>query len=103
MSTLEIIVIVGAAVSSIIYLGTLLAKMFKTWFSFIADWQGTEERAGIMERLELGHQRFEKIDEELNIIKAELFANSGSSLRDSVDRIEKILIKNTPKKTTKRK
>lgn len=103
MSTLETIVVVGAAISTIIYLGTLVAKVFRTWFVFLSDWNGTDDRPGVVERLELGHQRFEKIDEELNIIKAELFANSGSSLRDSVDRIEKILIKNTKTSTTKKK
>ena len=102
MTTVEKFVIIGAAISTLIYLLSLITKAAKMWFGFISDWQGTEDRPGVVERLEIGHQRFEKIDEELNIIKAELFANSGSSLRDSVDRIETILTGDKPKKSVKK-
>jgi hypothetical protein len=102
MSTVEKFIVIGAAISTLIYLLTLVSKAAKSWFTFITDWHGTEDRPGVMERLEIGNQRFEKIDEELSIIKAELFANSGSSLRDSVDRIETILTGNLPKKPIKK-
>ena len=102
MSTLEKFIIIGAAISTLAYILTLITKAAKTWFTFISDWHGTEDRPGVMNRLEIGNQRFESIDSELSIIKSELFANSGSSLRDSVDRIEKILTGNTPKKPIKK-
>jgi len=89
MSILEWIVLSAAAASGLGYFGNKFFKLFKTWFEFIQDWNGTEDRPGVVERLELGHLRFEHLDEEIRIIKAELFNNHGTSLRDAIDRIEK--------------
>lgn len=99
MGTLEIIVLVGAAVGSLAYLIGAFSKLFKTWFKFIHDWNGdgTEENPGIVERLKQGNDRFERIEGDIVRIKAELFENGGSSLRDSIIRIEK----NTTKKPRK--
>jgi hypothetical protein len=89
MSVLEYIVLCGAAASAVGYFGNRFFKLFKTWFQFIQDWNGTEDRPGVVERLEIGNKRFDKIDEEIEVIKSELFNNHGSSLRDAIDRIEK--------------
>lgn len=99
MSTLEIIVLVGAAIGSLAYIIGVFTKLFKTWFKFINDWNGdnTEDNPGIVERLKQGNERFERIEADIVRIKAELFENGGSSLRDSIIRIEK----NTTKKTRK--
>lgn len=84
---------IGAAASALAYMTNKVAKLFKTWFKFIDDWYGTEEKPGITQRLNDGQEHFEKIDSELAIIKAELFNNGGSSLRDSIDRIERAVTK----------
>jgi hypothetical protein len=44
---------------------------------------------GVVERLQIGNDRFDHIESELKVIKEELFNNHGSSLRDAIDRIEK--------------
>lgn len=93
MNTLEFIVLVGAALGAILFIVGNLIKLFKTWFTFVDDWNGSEDRLGIVDRLEEGSRRFDKIEHEIDIIKAELFNNSGSSLRDAVDRIEAAVAK----------
>jgi hypothetical protein len=89
MNPLQWIVLIGAAASAIGYLFSKFVKLFGTWFKFIDDWYGTDEKPGITQRLNDGQEHFNKIDTELAIIKAELFNNGGSSLRDSIDRIER--------------
>lgn len=100
MNTLEWIVLVGAAGATISVFIVNLFKLFRTWFTFINDWNGdgTPEHPGIVKRLQIGDERFNKIDSEISIIKAELFTNGGSSLRDSINRIEKAVVnKEDPK------
>jgi hypothetical protein len=89
MSVLEWIVLSAAASAGIGYFVGKFVKLFKTWFVFIDDWYGTEDKPGITQRLNEGSARFEYIEGELKIIKEELFNNHGSSLRDAIDRIEK--------------
>lgn len=89
MSTLEFIVLVGAALSAILFIGNKFVTLFKTWFKFVDDWNGTDEKPGVVDRLAEGNARFDKIEEEIACIKAELFNNHGTSLRDAIDRIEK--------------
>jgi len=89
MNPLQWIVLIGAAASAIGYLFSKFVKLFGTWFKFIDDWYGSDDKPGITQRLNDGQEHFEKIDAELAIIKAELFNNGGSSLRDSIDRIER--------------
>ncbi len=89
MSVLEYIVLLAAAASGIGYFATKFFKLFKTWFQFIQDWNGTEDKPGVVERLEIGNKRFEKLENEIQVIKAELFNNHGTSLRDAIDRIER--------------
>jgi hypothetical protein len=93
LNPLQWIVLIGAALSALIYIINKISKLFKTWFQFIDDWYGTEDKPGITKRLNEGQAHFEKIDTELAIIKAELFNNGGSSLRDSIDRIERAVTK----------
>jgi len=93
LNPLQWIVLIGAAASAIGYLATKFFKLFGTWFKFIEDWYGTEEKPGITQRLNDGQDHFNKIDAELATIKAELFNNGGSSLRDSIDRIERAVTK----------
>jgi hypothetical protein len=83
------IITLAAALSALIYLGNKFITLFKTWFKFIDDWNGNEERPGVVARLAEGNARFDKIEEEISVIKAELFNNHGTSLRDAIDRIEK--------------
>jgi hypothetical protein len=93
MSTLEFIVLVGAALSAILFIGNKFVTLFKTWFKFVDDWNGTDEKPGVVDRLAEGNARFDKIEEEIACIKAELFNNHGTSLRDAIDRIEKHVAK----------
>ena len=89
MSILEWIVLAAAAASGLGYFLAKFFKLFKTWFQFIQDWNGTDEKPGIVERLQIGNERFNKLEDEIQVIKAELFNNHGTSLRDAIDRIEK--------------
>lgn len=102
MNALEWIVLVGAALSALIYIGRKFTILFKTWFKFIDDWNGTEDQPGIVQRLNNGNERFEKIEHEISIIKAELFPNHGSSLRDSINRIEEHITKKPSRKTSQK-
>ena len=93
MNTMQWIITVSATLSAIIYIGNKFITLFKTWFKFIDDWNGTDEKPGVMERLSIGADRFDKLEEEIASVKAELFNNHGSSLRDAIDRIEKAITK----------
>lgn len=97
LNPLQWIVLIGSALGAVIFIGSKFFKLFGTWFKFIEDWYGNEEKPGVNERLNHGAKRFEYIEGELKIIKAELFNNGGSSLRDSIDRIEKAVTKKTRK------
>lgn len=88
MNTMQWIITIGATASAIGYLISKFIKLFSTWFKFINDWVGTDQYPGVMERLAMGHDRFDLIEQEMALIKAELFNNHGSSLRDAIDRIE---------------
>ncbi len=96
MNILEWTVLIGAAIGAIGVMFAFVKKvvlLFKTWFQFTDAWFGTEETLGVVKRLEEGNQRFDNIESELMIIKAELFNNHGTSLRDSIDRIEAAVTK----------
>jgi uncharacterized NAD(P)/FAD-binding protein YdhS len=88
MTMLQWIITVGAAASALGYIMSKFLKLFKTWFQFIIDWNGNDDHPGVVQRLAEGNARFDKIEEEISLIKAELFNNHGSSLRDAIDRIE---------------
>jgi hypothetical protein len=96
MKGLQTFLTIGGFASAIAAIGYVLAKGFKFIQSatrFMDDWYGTDEHPGVVARLAEGNARFDKIEEEIAIVKAELFNNGGSSLRDSIDRIEKAVIK----------
>ena len=88
MNTFNWIITIAAALGAVIFIISTFGKLFRTWFHFIDDWYGDDDKPGVMERLEIGAGKFDQIDSDLKIIKAELFSNSGSSLRDAIDRIE---------------
>ena len=100
-TTIQTIILTGAAASAIgaiAFFFTKIFKLFGTWFTFINDWYGTDEKPGVNERLNHGADRFNYIEGELKIIKEELFNNHGSSLRDAIDRIEAATVK--PKRSS---
>jgi hypothetical protein len=82
------IVTVGGALALLWRMITAGIKTGKKWDLFLEDWHGTEARPGrpavpgIM-------QRMVDLEEGLRIIRHEVFPNSGGSLRDAVDRLEK--------------
>ncbi|MFF0293139.1 hypothetical protein ACFYST_08110 [Kitasatospora sp. NPDC004614] len=47
----------------------------------VDDWAGTDEQPGVMTRLD-------RIEDKLATVEHELHPNSGSSLRDAVDRVD---------------
>lgn len=97
MSSINILMITGGAATAIASIGYLLNRLYKFVQSvtrFMDDWYGTDEYPGVVERLADGNARFDCIENELKIIKEELFNNHGSSLRDAIDRIEAAVIEN---------
>ncbi len=82
------IVTVGGALALIWRFITAGIKTGRKWDMFLEDWHGTEARPGrpavpgIM-------QRMVDLEEGLRLIRHEVFPNSGGSLRDAVDRLER--------------
>jgi len=96
MSSVNILIIIGGAATALASIGFILHKLYhfvQSMTRFMDDWYGTEEYPGVVERLAHGNARFDNIEKEIGIVKAELFNNGGSSLRDSIDRIEKAVTK----------
>jgi len=60
--------------------GSRIKKWITTWEGFMDDWSGEEARPG--------RDRVPGVMERLNDIDGELKRNGGSSIKDSVDRIE---------------
>ena len=97
MSPLQTILTVGGVSTAIASLGYVVAKLLKfiqNVTRFMDDWYGTEEYPGVVERLAEGNARFDNIEKEIIIVKAELFTNGGSSVRDAINRIEEAVTKN---------
>ena len=96
MTGLQTILTIGGVASAIAAIGYVLARGFKFIQSatrFMDDWYGTEEHPGVVARLSEGNERFDKIEKELATVKAELFTNGGSSVRDAINRIEEAVTK----------
>jgi hypothetical protein len=96
MSSVNILIIIGGATTALASIGFILHKLYhfvQSVTRFMDDWYGTEDYPGVVERLAHGNARFDNIEKEISIVKAELFNNGGSSLRDSIDRIEAAVIK----------
>jgi hypothetical protein len=95
MSSVHLLILAGAAATAIASIGYLLNKLLKFVQSvtrFMDDWYGTEDNPGVVERLAEGNTRFDVIEKEIALVKAELFNNHGTSLRDAIDRIEAAII-----------
>jgi hypothetical protein len=78
-STLASVTLIAAAVAAVLYLSTLGIKAFRRFLTVADVLLGNEE------------QNLPSLDKRLVWIEHELKPNSGLSLRDSVDRIEKAL------------
>lgn len=107
MSPLEKAALFVTVMGGVIAVSTVAFRLAKTWFKFINDWEGTELRPGVMERLEIGAERFNYLEDnighinnEISSIKSELFTNGGSSLRDSINRIEQNTNKSKKRSST---
>ncbi len=76
-----------AAIFAVRRAGGSMFRTGKKWDQFLEDWNGTPARPGrsavpgVMERLV-------DLEKGLAKVRHEMFPNSGSSLRDSVDRVE---------------
>jgi hypothetical protein len=90
------------AATVIIIATTKTSKFIKRIVHFFDDFLGEEERPGVPPRpgisqrissieksLEVGTERFSTIENKLDKIDYELRPNSGLSLRDAINRIEK--------------
>jgi len=96
MSSLNILMLIGGVTTALGSIGYFITKMFKFIQSttrFMDDWYGTEEFPGVVERLAHGNARFDTLEKEISTIKAELFTNGGSSVRDAINRIEEAVTK----------
>ena len=71
MSILELIVLSAAASAGIGYFANRFFRLFRTWFVFIEDWYGTDEKPGIVERLNDGQEHFNKIHSHLKYLELE--------------------------------
>ena len=93
--------LLGAITAIILFAGKLV-KFIKKVVHFFDDFLGEEERPGVEARpgfsermsqmeqkLEKGNEKFSIIEDKLDRIDYELRPNSGMSLRDAVNRIEK--------------
>lgn len=92
---MEVILYWAAGIVTVMGAGTMLWRLVtaglrtgKKWDMFLDDWHGSEARPGrpavpgIM-------QRMVDLEEGLRTIRHEVFPNSGGSLRDAVDRLER--------------
>lgn len=91
---MNLIAWIGAALALIAAVGAAwkviskIAKAVKSITHFADDWFGEDARPGVPARLGV-MSRLEGIQTDVGKIKHELWPNSGSSLRDAVDRLEK--------------
>lgn len=100
MSSIKFLIIIGGAATattSIIFLLNKLFKFIQSMTRFTDDWYGTEEHPGVVQRLAEGNARFDNLEKEIGTIKAELFTNGGSSVRDAINRIEEAVTKKDKK------
>lgn len=95
MSPNEFLMMLAASVTAIgviwvaVYKATKLTKRF---IHFLDDYFGEEERPGFYGRPGM-QERMRIIEEELKHIAYEMKPNSGSSIKDAINRIEKRLEK----------
>jgi hypothetical protein len=93
MSANEFLTMLAASVTAIgvIWVGLYKAtKLVKRFIHFLDDYFGEEERPGFYGRPGM-QERMRIIEEELRHISYEMRPNSGTSIKDAIDRIEKRL------------
>ncbi|MFC8290079.1 hypothetical protein ACFUJ0_06040 [Streptomyces sp. NPDC057242] len=64
-----------------------IRRVLRGLADFLDDWTGTPGRAGVPERPGV-MQRLASLEAQAAVIKHEVRPNSGSSLRDAVDRVD---------------
>lgn len=81
------IVAVTGALFALTRVAAGMRKTGKRWEDFLDDWHGTPARPG-RPKIPGVMERMVDLEEGLQIVKHELFPNSGASLRDAVNRLE---------------
>jgi hypothetical protein len=82
-----VIVAVTGALFALTRVAAGMRKTGKRWEDFLDDWHGTPARPGrpaipgVMERMV-------DLETGLQVVRHELFPNSGASVRDALDRLE---------------
>lgn len=91
----QFLMMLAATVTAIGVLGVGLhkaIKLVKRFIHFLDDYFGEEERPGFYGRPGM-QERMRIIEEELKHISYEMRPNSGTSIKDAINRIEKRLDK----------
>lgn len=89
-----IIAAVGAAGAVLFRWGRNVRRASRRLGQVLTDWTGEPGRAGVpprpgvMERLGAIDERLSALDQRVGKIEHEVHPNSGSSLRDAVDRVD---------------
>lgn len=82
------VVVVGGAIAALVKAGGWVFRTVRRINEFLEDWNGEAERPGWPKRLGV-MERLVDLEQHAKEIVHEVKPNSGLSLRDSVDRIEK--------------
>ncbi len=93
MSANELLMMLAATVTAIgvISVGVYKAtKLVKRFIHFLDDYFGEEERPGFDGRPGM-QERMRIIEQELKCVSYEMRPNSGTSIKDAINRIEKRL------------
>lgn len=93
MSANEFLMMLAATVTAIGVIGVGVykaSKLIKRFIHFLDDYFGEEERPGFYGRPGM-QERMRIIEEELRHISYEMRPNSGTSIKDAINRIEKRL------------
>ena len=93
MSPNEFLMMLAATVTAIGVLGIgfhKVSKLVKRFIHFLDDYFGEEQRPGFEGRPGM-QERMRIIEEELKHVSYEMKPNSGSSIKDAINRIEKRL------------
>jgi hypothetical protein len=93
MSANELLMMLAATVTAIgvIIVGVYKAtKLVKRFIHFLDDYFGEEERPGFDGRPGM-QERMRIIEQELKCVSYEMRPNSGTSIKDAINRIEKRL------------
>jgi hypothetical protein len=87
--------VLGTAVAAVWRWSRGVRRIGRRFEEFADDWQGTEERPGVpsrpgvMERLACFDTRLHSLDSRLAGVEHQMRPNSGSSMRDAIDRVER--------------